>query len=86
MEIGNFRVVRIDSLNMSFEEKQKDKNGNDKWKRVGGYYGDLSSLCKGLGDYIINANIENTKDVDALADLLKDIKELYARVVYGNRV
>ena len=82
MQIGNYRIRKVDSLNMTFEELQE--NGN--WERVGGYFSDLKILCKSLKDYIIIQNIDKVKDADGMFELLNDISKVYERLEYVDRV
>lgn len=61
MVLNNFRIVRLDASNLTFEEYKEvesKRNGettiSTKWVRVGGYYGSMERCLKGLKDYIIS--------------------------------
>ncbi len=84
MKLNNFRVVRVDSMNLTFEEYKKveSKRNNvvtsaTKWVRVGGYYGNLDQCLDGLKKYIINTFV----DLTAYQDVLAKINELNNAIV-----
>ena len=61
MVLNNFRIVRLDASNLTFEEYKEvesKRNGettiSTKWARVGGYYGSMERCLKGLKNYIIS--------------------------------
>ncbi|MGM9969801.1 MAG: hypothetical protein ACI35S_05330 [Anaeroplasma sp.] len=72
MTLNNFRIIRLDSCNLTFEEYKtvsNNKNGikttSTKWIRVGGYYGNMGHCLDGLKNYIIStyAEIDNYQEV-----------------------
>lgn len=80
MELGRFRVIKLDKYNLTFEEYKeventKTKEKSMKWVRVGNYYGNLGQCLKALKDYIIAERI-NEKDLD-LIKLLDELNNSY---------
>lgn len=69
MMLDNFRILKLDGLNLTFEEYKEVKNNNGnvstKWVRVGGYYGSMEQCLAGLKKHIINsyANIDSYNEV-----------------------
>ena len=84
MVIDNFRILRLDSLNLTFEEYktvESNRNGittsSTKWVRVGGYYGNMEQCLDGLKKYIISTYAE----LDSYQEVLDKINILNKAVV-----
>jgi len=82
----NYRIVKIDKRNYTFERLQDVKKKNDdvkkEWVQVGGYYDDLARTCKALKDYIVQDNVDETTDVYGLIKLLTDIQAHYQAITF----
>ena len=82
MTLDKFKVVRLDDINITFEE-YKDvlnpitKEVTTKWVRVGGFYGTLTSCLRALKSYIIMTYM----DTDDYKDVMDKIKALEHAVV-----
>ena len=82
MTLDKFKVVRLDDINITFEE-YKDvlnpitKEVTTKWVRVGGFYGTLTSCLRALKSYIIMTYM----DIDDYKDVIDKIKALEYAVV-----
>lgn len=81
IKLDNYRIVAIDSLNITFEhykevENLRTKEKTTKWVRVGGYYGNLRSALNGLKEYIINQEIQKQENVDILK-VLDELNQAY---------
>ena len=78
---NEYRIVKIDSRNLSFEKlcDIKKKNGitQKEWVQVGGYYPNLDFTCKALKDYIVNDSIDNCTNVYEVIELLTDVQIRY---------
>lgn len=86
LNIGKeYRIVRIDSLNLTFEKyttiKKKDGSEIQQWKQVGNYYGNIGHCIRALKDYIIQDNFDNLKSIDDLLKLLDTIETKYDKKV-----
>lgn len=86
LNIGKeYRIVRIDSLNLTFEKyttiKKKDGSEIQQWKQVGNYYGNIGHCIRALKDYIIQDNFDNLKSIDDLLELLDTIETRYDKKV-----
>lgn len=82
MTLDKFKVVRLDDINITFEE-YKDvlnpitKEVTTKWVRVGGFYGTLTSCLRALKSYIIMTYM----DTDDYKDVMDKIKALEYAIV-----
>lgn len=86
LNIGKeYRIVKIDSLNLTFEKyttiKKKDGSEIQQWKQVGNYYGNIGHCIRALKDYIIQDNFESLNSVDDLLELLDTIDTRYEKKV-----
>lgn len=84
MTIDNFRILKLDPLNLTFEEYRKVESRNKvitqstmKWVRVGGYYGRIDQCLDALKYYIIS----NYANEDGYNDVLNKIKNLHNAIV-----
>lgn len=71
---NEYRIIKIDVRNLSFEKLNKKTN---KWVQVGGYYNTLDQTCKALKDYIVNDSVDNCTNVYELIEILTDIQVRY---------
>lgn len=76
---NDYRIIKIDSMNLSFEKLNKKTN---KWFRVGGYYPNLELTCKALKDFIVNESVDNCTNVYELIELLTEIQIKYATIEF----
>lgn len=80
-----YRIVRIDSLNLTFEKfvtiKKKNGTESQEWKQVGNYYGNIGHCVRALRDYIIQDNFNTLTSVDDLLELLDKITDKYEEKV-----
>lgn len=82
MKLDNFRIVKIDEFNITFEEFKEVKSKKAgtigmKWVRVGGYYGSLEHCLNALKNYIIAKYIS----IDSVDTVLKQIDKLNGAIV-----
>ena len=84
IDLKNFRVVKLDSWNWTFEQfreiKSKDKTQPTKidWVRVGGYYGNMKQCLNALKDYIINDDVnKNDYDTESLIEKINMLNNSY---------
>ena len=82
MKLDNFRIVKIDEFNITFEEFKGVKNKKDntigmKWVRVGGYYGSLEHCLNALKNYIISKYI----NIDSVDTVLEQIDKINGAIV-----
>lgn len=76
MLIKNFRVLKLDSYNLTFEEYRKVEStrkgvttSTTKWVRVGGYYGKVSQCLEAMKNYIISTYM-NLEDYQEVLDMI----------------
>lgn len=90
MTLDNFRIVKLDKLNLTFEEykevirvNRKEEDGRKviRWVQVGGYYSSLEETLKALKKYIIFNFIEHTYD-----EVIQKIEKLNKAIVECNLV
>ena len=79
MTLDNFRILKIDDWNLTFEEYKEvinpiKKTKSSKWVRVGGYYGNMKSCLEALKNYIIDTyvSIEDYEEVLEKIDKLNN--------------
>lgn len=81
MTLDNFRILKLDGLNLTFEEYKEVKNNNGqvstKWVRVGGYYGSMEHCLAGLKKHIINSYA----NIDSYSEVLDKINKLNNAIV-----
>lgn len=81
INLGNFRIIRIDLYNLTFEQfkevyHKKTDTKEMEWTRVGGYYGNLQQCLKALKDYIISIEMESNEEINII-NLLDEINNKY---------
>lgn len=79
---NDYRIVKIDNRNLTFEEYKANKKGEKSWTQVGEYYPNLDQTCKALKEYIVNTNVETCKNVYELIELLTDIQIRYHTIEF----
>lgn len=86
MTLDNFRILKIDDWNLTFEEYKEvinpiKKTKSSKWVRVGGYYSNMKSCLEAIKNYIINNYYANIDDYKELLDKINELNNCIVNCV-----